>query len=53
MLKIGIPVRIIVSKHNIEKGELELVMRDKRIKKNIKLKDVEKELKVLMQIFCK
>ncbi len=53
MLKLGIPVRIIVSKRNIEKGELELVIRDKRIKKNIKLKDVEKELEVLMQIFCK
>jgi prolyl-tRNA synthetase len=41
---LGIPVRIIVSKRNLEKGELELATRDKAIKKSIKLEDVEKEV---------
>jgi prolyl-tRNA synthetase len=47
---LGIPVRIIVSKRNLEKGELELVTRDKSIKKNIKLEDVEKELDEIINI---
>lgn len=41
---LGIPVRIIVSRRNLEKGELELATRDKLIKKNIKLEEIEKEL---------
>jgi prolyl-tRNA synthetase len=41
-------VRIVVSKRNIEKGELELATRDKKFKKNIKLEDVEKELREIM-----
>jgi prolyl-tRNA synthetase len=45
---LGIPVRIVVSKRNIEKGELELATRDKKFKKNIKLEDVEKELREIM-----
>ena len=46
---LGVPVRIIVSKRNIEKGELELVTRDKAIKKNIKLEDLEKELREIIR----
>lgn len=46
---LGIPVRIVVSKRNIEKGELELATRDKTIKKNIKLVDIEKELREIIQ----
>jgi prolyl-tRNA synthetase len=46
---LGVPVRIIVSKRNLEKGELELVTRDKTIKKNIKLEDVEMELSEMMK----
>lgn len=45
---LGIPIRIIVSKRNIEKGELELATRDKKIKKSIKLEDVDKELREMM-----
>ncbi|MGB7606640.1 MAG: proline--tRNA ligase [Lutisporaceae bacterium] len=48
---LGVPVRIIVSKRNIEKGELELVTRDKKIKKNIKLEAVENELREIMKKF--
>ncbi|MDF2593028.1 MAG: proline--tRNA ligase, partial [Clostridia bacterium] len=47
---LGIPVRIIVSKRNLEKGELELVTRDKTMKKNIKLEDVERELGEIIRI---
>jgi prolyl-tRNA synthetase len=47
---LGIPVRIIVSKRNLEKGELELVTRDKSIKKSIKLEDVEKGLDEIINI---
>lgn len=47
---LGVPVRIIVSKRNVEKGELELVTRDKTIKKNIKLEDIERELAELIQV---
>jgi prolyl-tRNA synthetase len=47
---LGIPVRIIVSKRNLEKGELELVTRDKTMKKNIKLENVERELGEIIHI---
>ncbi|MDF2520747.1 MAG: prolyl-tRNA synthetase, family [Clostridia bacterium] len=45
---LGIPLRIVVSKRNLEKGELELVTRDRKIKKNVKLEDIEKELREMM-----
>lgn len=41
---LGVPIRIIVSSRNLEKGELEIVTRDKITKKNIKLHDVENEI---------
>jgi prolyl-tRNA synthetase len=44
---LGIPVRLIVSNRNLEKEEVELVTRDKKIKKNIKLQDIENELSTL------
>jgi prolyl-tRNA synthetase len=47
---LGIPVRIVVSKRNIEKGELELATRDKKLKKNIKLEDVEKEIREIIYV---
>ena len=47
---LGVPVRIIVSKRNLEKGELELTTRDKKLKKNIRLEDVEKELREIISI---
>jgi prolyl-tRNA synthetase len=47
---LGIPVRIVVSKRNVEKGELELTTRDKRIKKSIKIEDVEAELTSIIHL---
>jgi prolyl-tRNA synthetase len=47
---LGIPVRIVVSKRNLEKGELELATRDKKLKKNIKLEDVEKEIREIIYV---
>lgn len=41
---LGIPVRVIVSNRNIEKGELEIVTRDKKIKMNVQLDQVESEI---------
>lgn len=41
---LGIPVRIIVSHRNLENGELEIATRDKKLRKNIKLQDMENEL---------
>ena len=47
---LGVPLRLVISKRNLEKGELELATRDKKIKKSIKLEDLEKEIEGLMQI---
>jgi len=48
---LGVPVRIIVSSRNLEKGELEIVTRDKKISKNVKLNDVENEIcEIIRQI---
>lgn len=44
---LGVPVRLILSNRNLEKGEVELVTRDKKIKKNIKFQDIENELNIL------
>lgn len=44
---LGIPVRLIVSSRNLEKWEIELSTRDKKVKKNIKLQDIESELSSL------
>lgn len=41
---LGIPLRLIISSRNLEKGEVELVTRDKKIKKSIKIQDIEAEL---------
>ena len=38
---IGVPVRVIVSKRNLENGEVEVVTRDKSTKVNVKLEEVE------------
>jgi prolyl-tRNA synthetase len=44
---LGSPIRIIVSKRNIEKGELEIVTRDKKFKKNIDIDEIEKEVEII------
>lgn len=46
---LGIPVRIVVSNRNLEKGELEIITRDKAVKKNIRLEDIEEELDYLVK----
>lgn len=48
---VGVPVRIVVSSRNLEKGELEVVTRDKRIKKSVKVEDIESELSVIFNIY--
>lgn len=37
---LGVPVRLIVSSRNLEKGEAEIVTRDKKIRKSMRLEDV-------------
>lgn len=44
---LGIPIRLIISSRNLEKGEAELATRDKKIKKSIKLEDIESEISAL------
>lgn len=41
---LGIPVRVIVSSRNVDKGELEIAIRNKKIKKNIPLVNTEIEI---------
>lgn len=41
---LGIPIRLIVSSRNLDAGELELSTRNKKIKKRIKLQELEAEL---------
>lgn len=45
---LGVPVRIVVSKRNLEKGEFEISTRDKRIKMNVSVNDVEQKIAELM-----
>ena len=47
---LGVPIRLIVSKRNLEKGEIELATRDKKIKKSIQLEALEEEILELMKI---
>ncbi len=37
---LGIPIRLIVSTRNLEKGEVEIATRDKKIRKSVKLEDI-------------
>jgi len=41
---LGAPIRLIVSSRNLEKGELEIVTRDRKIKKNVRLQNVFDEI---------
>lgn len=38
---LGVPIRIIISRRNLEKGEAEIVTRDKKVKMNIPLDSME------------
>lgn len=44
---IGVPIRIIVSKRNLENGEVEVVTRDKSVKSLVKLTEVEDYIREL------
>jgi len=45
---LGVPVRIIVSKRNVEKGEVEIVTRDKKTKMAVPIDHVESRVKELL-----
>lgn len=46
---LGVPIRIIVSSRNLEKGKLEIATRDKKVKKSIKLLEVDEELREMIK----
>jgi len=46
---LGIPVRLIVSARNLEKGEVEIATRDKRIRKNVRLDDIYKTVSEIIE----
>lgn len=46
---LGIPVRLIVSSRNLEKGEVEVSTRDKKIKKSVKLEHVYTAIEEIIQ----
>ena len=41
---LGVPIRIVVSKRNLEKGEFEISTRDKQVKMSVRMDEVEEEL---------
>lgn len=47
---LGVPVRVIVSKRNIENGEVEVVTRDKKTKTKIPINQIESKVKELLAI---
>ena len=50
---LGIPVRVVVGEKNLKEGKVELVTRDKSIKKLVALEDVEKEVSALVEEMLK
>ena len=46
---LGVPIRLIVSKRNLENGEVELVTRDKKVKLNVPVAEVEAKVKELLE----
>ena len=46
---LGIPVRVVVGERNLENGQVELMTRDKSVKKLINLEDLEQEVASLIQ----
>jgi len=47
---LGVPIRIVVGEKNLKNGEVELMTRDKSLKKNIKLEALEEEVANLYSI---
>lgn len=50
---LGIPVRIVIGEKNLKEGKVELVTRDKCVKKLVNLEDVEKEVIELVALLKK
>ncbi|NLC44192.1 MAG: proline--tRNA ligase, partial [Clostridiales bacterium] len=46
---LGAPVRIILSKRNVANGQVEIVTRDKSIKKLVPIADVRQEVKAILE----
>ena len=46
---LGAPVRIILSKRNVANGQVEIVTRDKKIKKLVPVDDVRKEVEAILE----
>lgn len=46
---LGVPVRIVVSKRNIDKGELEISTRDKSVKMNINIEEAEQRVAEILE----
>ena len=45
---LGIPVRVVVGEKNLKEGKVELMTRDKSVKKLVTLEDIEKEVAALV-----
>ena len=45
---LGVPVRVVVGEKNLANGEVELVTRDKSIKKLVKIEDIETEVQAVV-----
>ncbi len=45
---LGVPVRVVIGEKNLKEGKVELVTRDKRIKKLVDLNDIEQEVTQLV-----
>jgi prolyl-tRNA synthetase len=50
---LGVPVRIVVGEKNLAEGKVELVTRDKSVKKLVALEDIESEVKALIASLSK
>ncbi len=50
---LGIPLRIVISSRNLEKGEVEVATRNKKIKKSVKLEDVNSVIEEVVELLSK
>ena len=44
---LGVPIRIVLGEKNLKNGEVELMTRDKSVKKNVKLENIVDEIQTL------
>lgn len=45
---LGVPVRVIVSRRNFDKGEVEIVTRDKKVRVNVPIDEIENRIKEIL-----